>query len=66
VDVAPSRRVDLALRNIAIGATKASFKSTKPIASCLADEIINASRNEAASFAVSKKEEVERIAASAR
>lgn len=66
VDVAPSRRVDLALRNIAVGATKASFKSTKSIANCLADEIINASRNEAASFAVSKKEEVERIAASAR
>ena len=66
VDVSPARRVDVALRNISIGATNASFKSKKPFASCLADEIINASKNEASSFAVNKKEETERIAASAR
>lgn len=66
VDVAPSRRVDVALRNIAIGATKASYKNKKPIVNCLADEIINASKNDQNSFAVSKKEEIERIAQSAR
>ena len=66
VDVSPSRRVDEALRNIALGATNASFKSKKPIANCLADELMNAGRNDASSFAVSKKEEIERIAASAR
>lgn len=66
VDVAPSRRVDEALRNIAIGATKASFKNKKSIVNCLADEIMNAARNEQSSFAVSKKEEIERIAQSAR
>ncbi|MCL6089786.1 MAG: 30S ribosomal protein S7 [Candidatus Thermoplasmatota archaeon] len=66
VDVSPSRRVDVALRNIAIGATNASYKSKKPISNCLADEIMNAARNDASSFAVSKKEEMERIAASAR
>lgn len=66
VDVSPSRRVDEALRNIAVGSTKSSFKSKKPIANCLADEIMLAARNDANSFAVSKKEEIERIAASAR
>ncbi len=66
VDVSPSRRLDVALRNIAIGATSASFKSKKPIAQCLADEIMAAARNDTSSFAISRKEEVERIAASAR
>jgi small subunit ribosomal protein S7 len=66
VDVSPSRRVSVALRNIAIGATNASFKSKKPIANCLADELMLASRNEGGSFAVNKKDEVERISASAR
>ncbi|MCL5803454.1 MAG: 30S ribosomal protein S7 [Thermoplasmataceae archaeon] len=66
VDVAPSRRIDVALRNIAIGATNASYKSKKPIANCLADEILGASRNDTTSFSVNKKEEMERIAASAR
>lgn len=66
VDVAPSRRLDIALRNICKGAIQASFKNTKPIHECLADELILASKNDMNSFAVSKKEEVERVAASAR
>ncbi len=66
VDISPSRRVDIALRNIAIGASNASFKKKKAIEDCLADEIILAARNEGGSFAVSKKEEIERISASAR
>ncbi len=66
VDVAPSRRVDEALRNIAIGSTDASYKHKKSIESCLADEIMAAARNEQGSHAVSKKDEIERIAASAR
>ncbi|EQB69208.1 30S ribosomal protein S7 [Cuniculiplasma divulgatum] len=66
VDVAPSRRVDEALRNIAIGSTDASYKNKKSIEACLADEIILASKNDQNSHAVAKKEEVERIAASAR
>jgi small subunit ribosomal protein S7 len=66
VDVSPSRRVDEALRNIAIGATDASYKSKKPIEACVADEIMQAARNDQNSHAVAKKEEIERIAASAR
>ncbi len=66
VDVAPSRRLDIALRNITKGAIQSSFKNTKPIQDCLADELILASKNDMNSFSVAKKEEVERVAASAR
>ncbi len=66
VDVSASRRLDVALRNIALGATQCSFRSTKPIYECLAEEIIKAANYDLSSFAISKKEEVERIAASAR
>lgn len=66
VDVSPSRRLDLALRNTCVGAVMASFKSPKPIEECLADEILKASRGEMESAAIAKKEELERIAVSAR
>jgi small subunit ribosomal protein S7 len=66
VDVAPSRRLDISLRNITKGAIQTSFKNTKPIQECLADELILASKNDMNSFAVTKKEEVERVASSAR
>ncbi len=66
VDVAPARRVDLALRYVCTGALEQSHKSKKPIEECLADEIIAASNNDMNSFSVSKKEEIERVAASAR
>jgi len=66
VDIAPSRRLDIALRNICKGAVKASFKSKKPVARCLADEIMMAAKGDLNSFAVSRKDEKERVAASAR
>ncbi|HSV42480.1 MAG TPA: 30S ribosomal protein S7 [Methanomassiliicoccales archaeon] len=66
VDVAPSRRLDIALRNICRGAIQSSFKNTKPIEQCLAEELILAAKGDMNSFAVSKKEEVERVAQSAR
>jgi len=66
VDISPSRRLDIALRNIAIGAVKCTYKSVKPMEECLANEIILASKADMNSFAVSKKEEIERVAASAR
>ncbi len=66
VDTSSLRRVDVALRNIAEGARLAAFKSKKSIAECLADEIIAAANNDPKSYAVAKKEEVERVAKSAR
>jgi small subunit ribosomal protein S7 len=66
VDAAPSRRVAVAIRNLAQGAITASKGSTKPIHSCLATEIALAAKGDLTSFAVGRKEEVERVAQSAR
>ncbi len=66
VDVSSSRRLDLALRHVCLGAIEASHGSTKPIAQCLADEIILASNGDMTSSAVSKRDEIERVAMSAR
>lgn len=66
VDTSSSRRLDLAFRNLTKGAVNSSYKSAKPIEMCLANEIMLAAKKDMNSFAVSKKEEIERIAASAR
>jgi small subunit ribosomal protein S7 len=71
VDVAPSRRLDMALRTICQGAVQSAFNSAKggrgkSIVDCLADEILLAARGDMTSQAVQKKEELERVAASAR
>ncbi len=66
VDVAPARRVDLAIRYICTGSLEQSHKSKKPIEECLADEVISAAKNDINCFSVGKKEEVERVASSAR
>ena len=66
VDVSPQRRLDIALRNISTGCVKASTKNKKPISSCIADEIMLASKGDMTSFSVAKKEEIERVAQSAR
>ena len=66
VDVAPQRRLDIAIRNICTGAVNQTYKNKKSIENCLAEELIKASKNDVASFAVGKKIDVERIAKSAR
>jgi len=66
VDVAPSRRLDIALRNICTGVVQATFKNKKPVEECLADEILMAAKGDMQSSAIAKKEELERIAQSAR
>ena len=66
VDVSPQRRLDLALRGITQGAVAATFKNKKPVEECLADEILLAAKGDMQSSAVAKKEELERVAGSAR
>jgi small subunit ribosomal protein S7 len=66
VDASPARRVNVAIRNLAVGAIQSSRKSTKAIHSCLATEIGLAAKGDLTSFAVGRKEEVERVAQSAR
>jgi len=66
VDVAPQRRVDLALRLIAEGARKASLNNPRTLEECLAEELILAANRDVKSHAVSKRNETERIARSSR
>jgi small subunit ribosomal protein S7 len=66
VDTSPLRRVDLALRFIAEGARSRNKNTTKPIEETLADELILAASKDSRSYAVSKKDEIERIALSSR
>lgn len=66
VDVAPQRRLDIAIRNICLGSVSATHKNKKSIQACLADELMKASKNDVASFAVAKKNDIERVAKSAR
>lgn len=66
VDTSPSRRLDISLRNISRGSVASTVKNRKSASECLAVEIIKASKGDTTSFAVTKKNEYERIAASAR
>lgn len=66
VDISPLRRVDLALKHMADGARQSAFGKPKSIEECLADEIILAANYDSKSFAIARKEELERIALSAR
>ncbi|MEM2663550.1 MAG: 30S ribosomal protein S7, partial [Metallosphaera sp.] len=66
VDVSPQRRVDLVLRHLVEGARQAAFNNPKPIEEALADELIAAASGDNKSFAIRKKEEMERIALSSR
>tara|TARA_B100000989_G_scaffold298850_1_gene290458 strand:- start:1668 stop:2300 length:633 start_codon:yes stop_codon:yes gene_type:complete len=66
VDSSPSRRLDVALANLAKGAQQGTSKSKRTLTQCIINELNKASNGDATSYAVSKKEEVQRIAASAR
>jgi small subunit ribosomal protein S7 len=66
VDVSPQRRVDIALRFLAEGARKVSFNNLKTIEECIADELILASNGDNGSFAIQRKDEMERVALSSR
>jgi len=66
VDSAPSRRLDVAIRNLCKGSIAATYKTTKTLKDGIVNEIMKAKDGDVASFAVAKKEEVQRIAASAR
>lgn len=62
VDVSPLRRVNQALFLLSTGARNAAFRNIKTISECLADELINAARGSSNSFAIKKKDELERVA----
>lgn len=62
VDVSPLRRINQAIWLITTGARESSFRNIKTIAECLADELINAAKGSSNSYAIKKKDEIERVA----
>jgi len=66
VDVAPQRRVDLAIKYIAQSISARSHSNERQFEENLAQELILAANNSQESRAVKRKDEIERIAISAR
>ncbi len=66
VDSSPMRRVDLALRWLVQGAYQRSFGKKKKMAESLANEIMLTAQGNMESFALTKKNEAEKQADSAR
>jgi len=66
VDVAPQRRIDLAIRHISEGARAASINNPRSIQETLADELVLAANKDIKSAAIAKRNEIERVAQSSR
>ncbi|WIV68571.1 30S ribosomal protein S7 [Natrialbaceae archaeon AArc-T1-2] len=66
VDVAPQRRVDQALKFLAEGVQNDSFKSPTPAEEAIANQLVGAANYDVGTYAISQKEEKERVAAAAR
>jgi small subunit ribosomal protein S7 len=66
VDISASKRLDMALRNIAHATIIGSFGNRRDVVTTLSNELILAAKNDINSYAVKRKNEIERMARSAR
>ncbi|MCK4439609.1 30S ribosomal protein S7 [Candidatus Bathyarchaeota archaeon] len=66
VDISPQRRVDLALRLLSDAVRESSMHNPRPVAECMAEELILAANHDMKSHAISKRHERERIAKASR
>ncbi|MFA6269181.1 MAG: 30S ribosomal protein S7 [archaeon] len=66
VDLAPLKRLDEAVKNLALGGFGGSFNKKVSAEQALADEIIAAANNDLKSTSIKRKDEVERIAKASR
>ena len=66
VDVAPIRRVDLALKFISDAIKEATFSNPKPIEEHMAEQLMLAAANDSSAPSVKKRHELERIAQASR
>ncbi|HEY4674740.1 MAG TPA: 30S ribosomal protein S7 [Candidatus Bathyarchaeia archaeon] len=66
VDIAPQRRVDLAIRHLCEAARQASINNPRSIEECVAEELILAANHDMKSQAVAKRHEIERVAQASR
>ncbi|OAG31183.1 small subunit ribosomal protein S5e [Nematocida displodere] len=66
VDVSPLRRLNLSISTLTTGMRKSAFKNAKTLPETIAEELIAASRSNPNSFAIKKRDEIERVAKSSR
>ncbi|MHC4690922.1 MAG: uS7 family ribosomal protein, partial [Planctomycetota bacterium] len=66
VDSAPQRRVDVAIRLLANSVRRASFNNVRSVDEILAEQLISAGTNNPNSNAIKRKQDIERVALSAR
>jgi len=66
VDISPQRRLDLVLRFLAQGASHKAFNKDKSLVESLADEILDCYGAGDKSMAMSKRNEIEKMAAAAK
>ncbi len=66
VDISPQRRVDVALRLLTEGVRRSAFQNPTPVEESLAEEIMAAADRDSKSYAVQKRDEMERVALSSR
>ena len=66
VTASPQRRLDVALKLIAQGIYKTSFKNKKPLSRVIAEELIAAANNDVKSFSISERNRIEREAEGSR
>lgn len=66
IDISPLRRIDIALRFMTDGARQSAYSNPRSIDECLAEEIIYAAQRDNRSFAVRKRDEMERVALASR
>lgn len=66
VDISASRRLDIALRNIAIATVLGAFANKRTFADALTNELVLAARNDVNSYSIKRKNEIERMARSAK
>ncbi|KAL2508576.1 40S ribosomal protein S5-1 [Forsythia ovata] len=62
VNISPMRCVNQAIYLLTTGTRESSFWNIKSIVECLADELINAAKGSYNSYAIKKKDEIERVA----
>lgn len=66
VDISPMRRVDVALRLLSEGARKMTFGNPRSLEECLSEELVLAANGDMKSYAVQKRNEIERVAQASR
>jgi small subunit ribosomal protein S7 len=66
VDISASRRMDIAVRNLALAAIIGAFANRRRLSDALANELVLASNMDINSYAIKRKNEIERMARSAK